>query len=323
LTEANHNRSSAARLSRNELCGLLLPITTPFFGNGALDLDGLRSNILRWNETGVDGYVLLGSTGERVHLDESEYVHVIVTAREAVPSGHLFIVGAGQQSTLGTINEIKRVAGAIAVDAVLVITPYFYRPSLSQEALMDHYQAVADASPVPVILYSMPALTGIKIESATAARLSEHENIVGLKDSSADIASLQETVQGVRDAFAVLTGNGTVLDAGLRAGAGGAILAVGCVAPSLCLAVMDAVKAGDTDRAAQLQSHLSPLAAAVTTRFGLGGLKTALDMKDWTGGFVRAPLRMPGEEGRDEIRRCLEEADKALAEGSAKQTQIA
>lgn len=323
MTNLHQNRSSAARLSRSELCGLLLPITTPFHANGVLDLEGLRSNILKWNETRIDGYVVLGSTGERVHLDESEYVQVIATAREAVPAGRLFIVGAGQQSTLGTINEIKRVAAAASVDAVLVITPYFYRPSLSQEALVDHYQEVADASPVPVILYSMPALTGIKIEPETAARLSEHENIVGLKDSSSDVASLQKTVKSVSKDFAVLTGNGTVLDAGLLAGACGAILAVGCVAPHLCIAIMEAVKSGDTERAAQLQSHLSPLAAAVTTRFGLGGLKTALDIKGWQGGLVRAPLRMPDEEAREEIRRCLEEADNALAEVSAKQTQIA
>ena len=165
---------------------------------------------------------MLGSTGERVHLDEREYLEVITTAREEVPAGDdglTFIVGAGQQSTRGTINEIKRVASGVAVDAFLVITPYFYKPSITQEALVVHYQSVADESPAPVILYSMPALTGIKIEPETAARLSEHENIIGIKDSSADIAGLAETIKLVSKDFAVLTGNGTVLNEALTAGA--------------------------------------------------------------------------------------------------------
>ena len=117
---------------------------------------------------------MLGSTGERVNLDEAEYLEVIEKARAAVPErpeGLQFIVGAGQQSTRGTVNEIKRVAATVAVDAFLIITPYFYRPSITQAALIAHYRSVADESPVPLILYSMPALTGIKIEPETAARV--------------------------------------------------------------------------------------------------------------------------------------------------------
>ena len=261
--------------------------------------------------------MVLGSTGERVHLDDGECAQVIETARRAVPDGPdglAFFVGVGQQSTLGTIKEIKRVCAAAQVDAVLVLTPHFYRPSITQTALVDHYRAVADESSVPVILYSMPALTGIKIEPETVALLSEHENIIGIKDSSADIDGLKETVRLVQKDFAVLTGNGTVFEPALRAGARGGILAVGCVATALCLAIFRAVKSGETDRAAMLQAKLTPLAAAVTTRFGIGGLKAALEIKGFVGGAVRAPLRAPDDEAREEIRRCLEEADRALQE---------
>ena len=256
---------------------------------------------------------MLGSTGERVHLDEGEYVQVIATAREAVPKDLAFIVGAGQQSTRGTINEVKLAAGEGA-DLVLVITPHFYRSAITQDALIAHYTAVADSSPVPVLLYSMPALTGIRIEPETIALLSEHENIIGIKDSSADVDGLKETVRLVRDDFAVLTGNGTVFEPALRAGACGGILAVGCVATALCLTIFRAVKSGETDRSAALQTKLTPLAAAVTTRFGIGGLKAALEMKGFVGGAVRAPLRAPDEEAREEIRRCIEDADKTLQE---------
>ena len=307
---------SDAALSFQDLHGVLLPITTPFDAAGDVDLSGLRANIAKWNATGISGYVLLGSTGERAHLDENEYLKVIEAARAEVgprPEGLTFIAGAGQQSTRGTINEIKRVSEAVTVDAFLVITPHFYRPSITQQALIAHYQNIADASPVPVILYSMPALTGIKIEPETAARLSEHENIVGIKDSSADLDGLRETIKLARKDFAVLTGNGTVLNQALSAGACGGILAVGCVAPEVCLAIDHAVQSGDTARAAMLQAKLTPLAEAVTIRFGIGGLKSALDMKGYVGGTVRAPLRTPDNEAREEIRRCLDAAEELTA----------
>ena len=279
---------------------------------------------------GLAGYVTLGSTGERVHLDEREYLEVIEIARAEVPRGPdrlAFIVGAGQQSTRGTINEIVKAADAGA-DAVLVITPHYYRSSITQDALIAHYSSVADAAPVPVILYSMPALTGIKIEPETVSRLSRHPNIIGVKDSSADIAGFKETIKLVRECstdetrtptlaredFAVLTGNGTVLYDALCAGADGAILAVGCVAPRLCIEILDAVKADEHERAKALQEKLTPLARAVTTTYGIGGLKAALDLIGYVGGAVRAPLRAPDEAGRREIARILAEANAIFAE---------
>jgi 4-hydroxy-2-oxoglutarate aldolase len=250
-------------------------------------------------------------------------LEVIETAREEVDRGEAgltYLAGAGQQSTRGTVNEIQRVARAGPVDAFLVITPYFYRASITQAALIEHYQRVADSSPVPLILYSMPALTGIKIEPETAARLSEHENIIGIKDSSADVEGIKETVRLVRPDFAVLTGNGTVLHEALQAGARAGILAVGCVVPDICLEIFRAAKAGEGELASGLQAKLTPLAEAVTTRFGIGGLKTALEMKGYVGGGVRAPLILPGDAARKEIRRCLEEAENALHQISMTET---
>jgi len=254
---------------------------------------------------------VLGSTGERVHLDEREYLEVIETTRAVVPDSMAFIVGAGQQSTAGTIKEVERAAAAGA-DAVLVITPHFYRSAISQEALINYYNSVADAAPVPLLLYSMPALTGIKIEPETVARLSEHPNIIGVKDSSNDVAGFSETVRLCSSEFAVMTGNGTIFLDALQAGATGAILAVGCVVPGLCVEIFRAVQAGDLERASMLQSKLTPLAAAVTTRFGIGGLKAALDLAGYRGGSVRAPLQMPREDMRTEIETLIEDAKKIL-----------
>lgn len=293
------------------LNGILLPVTTPFLGTEDLDPEGLISNLRTWNDTGVVGYVVLGSTGERANLDESEYLQVIETARRAVPEQLTFIAGAGQQSTRGTIKEIECAATAGA-ETVLVITPSFYKSAITQDALVRYYLAVADASPIPVILYSMPDLTGIKIEPETAARLSEHQNIIGMKDSSADIVKFAETVRLAPDDFAVLIGNGTVLCEALQAGARGGILAVGCAVPGLCIEVYRAVQAGEIDRAKLLQEKLTPLARAVTKTYGIGGLKSAMEMAGFVGGPVRAPLQRPNEAAVAEIAQTLNQANDTL-----------
>ena len=288
-----------------ELKGLLLPTPTPFGREGEIDFPSLKANLDRWSGAGVSGFVLLGSTGERVHLDDREYLQTIETARAVVSTDLAFIVGAGQQSVIGTIAEVKRAAQAGA-EAVLVITPYFYRSAITQETLVSFYTAVADEAPVPVVLYSMPPFTGIKIEPETVARLSEHANIIGVKDSSNDIEGFSKTVNLCPADFAVLTGNGTVLLDALRAGATGAILAVGCAVPEICSQIIRAFKSGEVEHSAALQSKLTPLAAAVTTKYGIGGLKAALDMAGYHGGAVRAPLRAPDEPARAEIAALLD-----------------
>jgi 4-hydroxy-2-oxoglutarate aldolase len=305
------------------LSGILLPVTTPFAANSDFDPRTLAGNLSQWNDSGVIGYVALGSTGERVNLDEREYLEVIETARAAVSSDKTFIAGAGQQSTRGTIAEIERAASAGA-DAVLVITPGFYKSAITQAALITHYQAIADAARVPVILYSMPDLTGVKIEPEIAAQLSEHPNIIGMKDSSAEIAKLAETVRLVPKDFAVMIGNGTVLCEALEAGARGGILAVGCAAPQICVTIYRAVLSGDLGHAKALQEKLTPLARAVTKTYGIGGLKAAMDLAGFSGGPVRAPLRRPDEFAVREIELLLAEAAAAVtAEFSRPESSLA
>jgi 4-hydroxy-2-oxoglutarate aldolase len=288
------------------LAGICLPLTTCFDANEELDLAGLSANIRRYNHSGILGYVVLGSTGERVNLNEEEYLRVVETARAQTPSSMTFIVGAGQQSTRGTINEIRAAANAGA-DATLVLTPYFYRSAITQDKLVTYYNRVADSSSIPVLLYSMPALTGIKIQPETIARLAQHPNIIGVKDSSNDIEGFQQTVELCPDEFAVLTGNGTVLFDALKTGATGGILAVGCAVPEVCVEIFQLFQEGEIEGAGQLQSKLTPFAAAVTTRFGIGGLKAALDLAGYQGGLVRAPLQAPTQDQCEEIKELLDQ----------------
>jgi 4-hydroxy-2-oxoglutarate aldolase len=305
----------AATLLSARLRGVLLPFPTPFDAAEEFDAAALRTNLARWHETGVVGYVALGSTGERVHLDEREYLDVLASARACVPTSYLLIAGAGQQSVRHSIVEVERAARAGA-DAVLVITPHFYRAPRAQGALVEYYTAVADAAPVPVILYSMPELTGVTIAPETIAQLAEHENICGVKDSYGDILNFAETIRLAPAGFAVLTGNGPLLYAALAAGATGAILAAACVTPELAVAISRAVAAGEHTRALALQRAFTPLARAVTARYGIGGLKHALDLAAYAGGRVRAPLKEPTEEARREIAQLLADALRYASEAA-------
>jgi 4-hydroxy-2-oxoglutarate aldolase len=303
--ETNRETSRSANLTER-LRGILLPFPTPFDANGDADARALSRNVSQWNETGVTGYVALGSTGERVHLDERECLTIIETTRESVPKHSAFIVGVGQQSTRATIDELRRVAEAGA-DALLVITPHFYRAEMTQAALINHYLAVADASTVPVLLYSVPPFTNVTLASETIARLSEHENIIGVKDSSGDILNLAETIRLVPEDFVVLTGNGSALYPALCVGARGGILAVGCVAPRLAVAIYDAFESGEQTKARQMQQKLTAITRGVSGRYGISGLKAALDMLGYTGGTVRAPLADASEEARHKIAAVLKE----------------
>lgn len=289
--------------------GILLPFPTPFDAAGEFDARALSENVGFWNGAGIDGYVALGSTGERVHLDEDERTSVVETARALVPRSLAFVVGVGEQSVRATVREARRMTEAGA-DALLVLTPHFYRGALTQDALAGFFLDVAEDAPAPLLLYNIPQNTGVSLAPETIARLAAHANIIGLKDSSGDMVSLVEILRltGERDDFHVMTGHAAVFHAALCAGARGGILAAACVAPRHCARIYGSFAAGENDLARQLQRRLDPLARAVTTRFGIGGLKAALDLLGLRGGAVRPPLRSPDDAARSEIARLLVEA---------------
>jgi 4-hydroxy-2-oxoglutarate aldolase len=319
---ARDGRRGAARLAARDLRGVMLPIPTPFDARGEVDLTALRSNLARWNASGVTGHVALGSTGERVHLDESEAHRVVEAAREAVPRELLFLVGVGRESTRATVAEARRAADAGA-DALLVITPHFYRGALSQDALAEHFERVADSAAVPVVVYSIPQNTGVTLAPETVGRLARHPNIVGLKESSGDVVAFLEMLRASEgEEFSLLTGHGVALHGALACGAAGAILAVACAVPRFCVALLSAFESGDHERARALQRRLTPLARAVTTRFGIGGLKHALDLAGYAGGAVREPLRAPDEAARAEIARLLAEVSE-LEDGERASSRVA
>ena len=288
-----------------DVSGVFPPIATPFDDSGDVDPAALRSNIARWLQTGVRGVVALGSNGEAPLLDEQESDTVIATAREAVPPGRLVIAGTGRESTRATIAASRR-AATLGADAVLVRTPSYFKPRMTRDAFVAHYAAIADAVAVPVFLYNYPAVTGLTLTAETVAALAAHPNIAGIKETTTDAAQLAAYVDaGQGHDFTVLAGSAPGFYAALCLGAGGAILAAACVVPRACVALLEAFQRGAHDEARDLQRRILPIAAAVTSGFGVAGLKAALDATGYVGGAPRPPLSAAPAEAVTVIRASL------------------
>ncbi|MFB3853438.1 MAG: dihydrodipicolinate synthase family protein [Vicinamibacterales bacterium] len=291
-----------------DLKGIYPPITTPF-KDEEVDFAGLESNVSRYMATGVAGVVVLGSNGEAPHLSESEARAVVEAVRARVPKGRWLIAGAGHYSTRETIAAARDAAKAGA-DLVLVKTPGYFKAMMTQEAFIRHFTAVADASPVPVILYDCPMFTGVSLQAATVARLAEHPNIAGIKESAPDIALVADFVTLTPASFQVVVGSAPTLFASLAVGAVGGIVALACVLPDLCVRLHTLVGQQRWVEALDLQRRLTPLARSITSAYGVGGLKAALDMAGYVGGLPRMPLVRPGPEGIETIKNQI----AALAE---------
>ncbi|MCU0249706.1 MAG: dihydrodipicolinate synthase family protein [Vicinamibacterales bacterium] len=287
------------------LSGIYPPIATPF-KNDEVDYAGLSHNVRRWMGTGLRGLLALGSNGEAAFVDEDEAERIIATVREGVPADRVLLAGTGRQSTRATIAATKRAAGAGA-DAVLVLTPFYFKAQMTHDALADHYRAVADASPVPVLLYNFTNVTGINMTPDTVAALSAHPNIVGLKDSNGDVAQVAAVVARVPAGFTVLVGSAATLYPAMVMGAAGGIVAAANVVPDVCVKLYDLVRAGKHDEARVLQRTLTPLANAVTGGYSIPGLKVAMEIAGYVGGDVRQPLRPAKPEARDVLQRLYEE----------------
>ena len=278
------------------------PVPTPFSG-GLVSVEAFRENLERWNEDPIDGYVVLGSNGEAPLLDDHERQCVVRVAWETLRAGRKLIVGAGRESTRGTIRSVKE-AFDLGADAALVGVPCYYRPAMTEAVLRDHYLRVADASPGPLLLYSVPAFTGIPIGHALFGDLSRHERVSGIKDSSGDPASIVSLVAAAAAAgreSSILVGNASALAEGLIAGAAGSVLAVTCVAPDRIRQIGAHVAAGRAEEARRLNSEIAPLAGAVTKIHGIGGLKAALELRGFHGGAPRPPLPPADASGRADI----------------------
>jgi len=269
--------------------GILAALTTPFASDGSLALDKFRENIARYNRTHLRGYVVVGSTGESVLLSFEEIDRLWNTAREFAAPGKLLIAGAGVDSTSETIARARR-AAELGYDAVLIKTPHYFKPLLTPAALERHYLAVADASPLPVLIYSIPQYTGISITADWVARLAEHPNIVGIKESSGNVQLVSEIIHGCPPEFSTLVGSSGTLFPSLLLGAAGGILALACFLPEPAIEIYEATRAGDAARASRLQFALLSASRKIAGELGPTGVKYAMDCAGYYGGNPRPPL---------------------------------
>ena len=286
------------------LSGIFPPLTTPFAGDGSVSFNDLNYNIHHYNQTGVAGYVVLVSTGESVLLTNAEMEEILVTAKEAAGKEKKVIAGTGAESTAETIARTKR-AAELGYDAALVKTPYYYKPSYKPDVLIAHYRRVADVSPIPVVLYSVPQFTGIALEPPEIAALAEHPNIIGIKDSSGNVQRVAETLASLRPAhvqrvaetlvavppaFQVLVGSAATVYPSLAIGARGAILALACALPEKCVALFELFKQGEHEKARELQSALVLASKLIVSECGIAGVKYVMDQRGYRGGLPRLPL---------------------------------
>jgi len=270
--------------------GVFPPVTNPFDDNGCIEHNNLTENINKWNETDISGYLIFGSNSEFIFLNEDEKLEIVKTARRSIPPSKKMLVGSGLESTRNTI-EFTRKSADCGADVAVIITPHFFKSSMSHKAFMRHYLSVADNSPIPILLYNVPPFTSLNMEAGTVAALSSHENIIGIKDSSGNVEQLSEIISLTgKSEFRVLTGSSIVLYPSMCVGAAGGIMAIACVLPERCFDIIRLYKEGNHKEAKELQMRLIGPTLAVTSRYGIPGLKAAMDLFGYYGGCSRLPL---------------------------------
>lgn len=272
-----------------DLGGVYPALTTPFAADGEVSLADVKYNIDRYNSTGIAGFVVLGSTGESVLLSRNEMDDVLTTVRDAAGQGKRLIAGTGAESTQDTIERTKR-AAELGYHFALVKTPHYYKPAYKPEVLIAHYRRVADASPIPVLLYSVPIFTGVTLEAPEVGALAEHPNIVGIKESSGHVMRVAEIVSACPADFQILTGSAGTMLAALTVGAKGAILALGSALPEMCVTLYDLYRNGEIDKARALQNTLLKASKVVQSEHAIAGIKFVMDQRGYHGGIPRQPL---------------------------------
>ncbi len=296
--------------------GLYIPATTPFDSvTGDIAPVHFRNNLRKWLEEPIDGYVLFGSTGEGVLVEDDEKGKLIEYARELIPPGLKLIVGITADSTRAIVKKAKKFA-ELGADAFLIAPPPYFGAYLSSGALADHYRAIADQAPAPILIYHIPKYTKVVLEPALVGELVRHGNIAGLKDSSGDIKRFADYSNACGRDCALFVGNGALLYTALELGASGGILGIGQVAPQLCADIITAFRAGDARRAGELQERVSPMHKEIVAAYGAIGVKAALDEIGYYGGPPRRPLVPLSAKERQQVARVMQEGGLTTAPGA-------
>lgn len=293
------------------LCGAVVPMITPFDGEGNLDLDMVEHNVLRWNHTSVHGYMCLGSNGEARSLSETESRDVVRAVMDARNADKPVLAGVGRESLALTMAAIEAVA-PFEPDYVSVLTPGYFRSAMTGSALADYYTAVADRSPIPVVLYVAPAFANsVTLAPDVVTDLAGHPNIHGIKDGSSSLLEYLPDVAHRQD-FAVLAGTLKLARPALGLGADGAVLSAANYLPDRCAEAIDLHRGGHTSQALQAFERLADLVASTAGPLGVPGVKACAEILGWRAGPPRSPLRQVAPAQRAALETALETALKGL-----------
>ena len=284
-----------------KLQGIFPPIATPFDHAGNIYVSRIRHNVEKWNLTTLSGYVVMGSTGESVMLLPEEKYTMWEEVAKYADSSKLLIAGTGVESVRETVQLTNR-AAEMGYKAAMVRTPHYYKNLINRnDAQMLYYRAVADQAKIPLIIYNWPQTTGVDISVEAVAALSEHPNIIAIKESSGNLEKVMQLIREVRHGFQVLVGSAPTLWPSLLMGACGAILAYANAAPYSTIAIWEAYRTREEAAGMDWQSRIGRAAALVTTKYGIPGLKYAMDLNGYYGGPPRLPLTTPTTEAKREI----------------------
>lgn len=289
------------------LYGIFPPITTPFI-NGELSIEKLQHNISIWNKTKLSGYVVMGSNGEAVLLTKEEKLKLIEQTKIFASSEKIIIAGTGSDSIKETIS-LTNAAANFGADFALVLTPSFYKSEMKHNNYLKYFFEVADKSKIPIIIYNVPKFTGVDIEVETVAELSKHQNIAGIKNSTENSRQIIEFVSNTHKNFKVIVGTASMLFNGITSGAVGGILALANIAPKQCIQIQKFIEEKNLDEAFNLQQKIIPANKAVTSKYGVAGLKYAMDLLGYFGGEPRIPLLPLNENDKEQIKNILLQAE--------------
>lgn len=290
-----------------KLYGIFPPITTPFV-NGELAIDKLQQNILKWNNTQLSGYVVMGSNGEAVFLTREEKLTLVEETKKFSSNEKIIIAGTGTDSIKETIFLTNESASRGA-DYALILTPSFYKSEMKHQSYVKYFSMVADKSKIPILIYNVPKFTSVDIEVETVAELSKHQNIIGIKNSFENGRQNIEFVANTHKDFSVIVGTASMLFNGITCGGVGGILALANIAPNQCVQIQKLIEEKKYDDALNLQQKMIPVNKAVTAKYGVAGLKAAMDYLGYYGGEVRAPLSSLNENDKTQLKKILIDAE--------------
>jgi 4-hydroxy-2-oxoglutarate aldolase len=284
-----------------KLHGIFPPIATPFNAQGEIYRNKVQHNVEKWNHTALAGYVVCGSTGESVYLTQEEKFLLFELVAQHAKAGKLLLCGTGCESVRETVFLTNK-AAEMGYVAAMVRTPHYYKSLLTKpEAQLLYYRAVADQVKIPIMIYNWPQATGLDIPADVVVQLSEHPNIIAIKESSGSIEKVMQMIRECKTGFQVLVGSAPTLAPSFAVGAVGAVLAYANAAPYSTIAIWEAHRQREFDAAADWQRRIARAAVLVTTKYGIPGLKHAMDLNGYYGGPPRLPLTPIGPAAKAEI----------------------